>query len=300
MPSSSSDDLVHDPDGGMPRLSRSCAACATPRPAAPGTSSRTSPPSPPTRSRKPTRWPTPSSARPGTSLKGELGDLLLQTVYHAQMAAERAFDFDDVVRGIADKMVARHPHVFGDESRDKTAEQQTRDWEAQKAREASGAGRRARRRGAGAAGADAGGEAAEARGAGGVRLASTDEVIDKIVEEAAELAEAQGRDRATRPRRWAICCSSWRTSPGIWASTPRRRCARPTPSSPAASGFIEARWRSEGRRPEESTSPRWTRSGTRPRRPSARAKDRREAVCASRRRRAKERLSAPSRSPEDI
>ena len=48
-------------------------------------------------------------------LKDELGDLLLQVVFHAQMAAEQgAFGFDDVVTAIADKMVRRHPHVFAD------------------------------------------------------------------------------------------------------------------------------------------------------------------------------------------
>ena len=69
-------------------------------------------------------------------LKGELGDLLLQTVYHTQMASEaNLFDFNDVVDAISDKMVARHPHVFGDESREKSAEQQTADWESIKAAE---------------------------------------------------------------------------------------------------------------------------------------------------------------------
>jgi MazG family protein len=49
------------------------------------------------------------------SLADELGDLLLQVVYHAQMAAElRAFAFEDVVEAICQKMVRRHPHVFGD------------------------------------------------------------------------------------------------------------------------------------------------------------------------------------------
>ena len=49
-------------------------------------------------------------------LNEELGDLLLQVVYHAQMAEEvGAFDFSDVVTGISRKMVRRHPHVFGDE-----------------------------------------------------------------------------------------------------------------------------------------------------------------------------------------
>ena len=69
-------------------------------------------------------------------LRDELGDLLLQAVFHAQIAEDRGlFDFDDIVTGIADKMVARHPHVFGEESRDKSAEQQTRDWESVKAAE---------------------------------------------------------------------------------------------------------------------------------------------------------------------
>jgi ATP diphosphatase len=69
-------------------------------------------------------------------LEGELGDLLLQVVYHAEIGAEAGhFDFDTVVRGISDKMVARHPHVFGAASRDKTPAQQTADWEAMKAAE---------------------------------------------------------------------------------------------------------------------------------------------------------------------
>jgi nucleoside triphosphate diphosphatase len=72
-------------------------------------------------------------------LRGELGDLLFQSVFHAQMAAEAGmFDFDDVANTMSDKMVARHPHVFGDESREKSAEQQTRDWETIKAAERAG------------------------------------------------------------------------------------------------------------------------------------------------------------------
>ena len=73
------------------------------------------------------------------ALKGELGDLLLQVVYHSQMAQEAGhFTLDDVTRAISDKMVARHPHVFGNESRDKTAEQQVSDWERVKAAERAG------------------------------------------------------------------------------------------------------------------------------------------------------------------
>ena len=48
-------------------------------------------------------------------LRGELGDLLLQVVFHAQMAREAGhFGFDDVARAISDKLERRHPHVFGD------------------------------------------------------------------------------------------------------------------------------------------------------------------------------------------
>jgi ATP diphosphatase len=68
-------------------------------------------------------------------LKDELGDLLFQVVYHAQMAAERGwFNFDDVARSITGKMIRRHPHVFGDEAV-RTAAGQTAAWEAQKAEE---------------------------------------------------------------------------------------------------------------------------------------------------------------------
>lgn len=71
-------------------------------------------------------------------LKGELGDLLLQAVYHARIAEEAGlFDFGDVARGVSDKMVARHPHVFGD-GEARSAEEQTQAWEAQKARERGG------------------------------------------------------------------------------------------------------------------------------------------------------------------
>jgi ATP diphosphatase len=65
--------------------------------------------------------------------------LLLQVVFHAQMASEVGmFDFADVAGKIADKMIARHPHVFGGESRDKSPDQQTADWEKIKAQERGG------------------------------------------------------------------------------------------------------------------------------------------------------------------
>jgi ATP diphosphatase len=68
-------------------------------------------------------------------LKDELGDLLLQVVFHARMAEEAGeFAFDDVVAAICDKMVRRHPHVFAGASVD-DAEHQTKLWEETKKRE---------------------------------------------------------------------------------------------------------------------------------------------------------------------
>ena len=73
------------------------------------------------------------------NLREELGDLLLQSVFHAQIAAEEGrFDFDAVARGIAEKLVRRHPHVFGeDHCADSTAV--LRRWEEIKRAEKGGA-----------------------------------------------------------------------------------------------------------------------------------------------------------------
>ncbi|MXU66157.1 nucleoside triphosphate pyrophosphohydrolase [Oceanomicrobium pacificus] len=138
-------------------------------------------------------------------LRDELGDLLLQVVYHTQMSAEAGlFTFDDVARGIGAKMVRRHPHVFGDESRDKTADDQTRDWERIKAAERAA-------RGPSDAPTRVLGDVAvtlpaltravklQKRAARvGFDWPDIGQVVDKIAEEAAELADEQGsgdRDR---------------------------------------------------------------------------------------------------------
>ena len=65
-------------------------------------------------------------------LPDELGDLLFQVVFYAQIAQEEGrFDFEDVARGICDKLVRRHPHVFADATID-SAEEQTQAWEEHK------------------------------------------------------------------------------------------------------------------------------------------------------------------------
>ncbi|TVP73329.1 MAG: nucleoside triphosphate pyrophosphohydrolase [Rhodobacteraceae bacterium] len=128
------------------------------------------------------------------ALEGELGDLLLQVVYHAQMAEEAGhFSFESLTRAISDKMLARHPHVFGNESRDKSAEDQTVDWERMKAQE-----RAARDRGGVlddvALGLPALMRAVKLQKRAarvGFDWPDTDQVLDKIVEEASELIEAR-------------------------------------------------------------------------------------------------------------
>ena len=70
-----------------------------------------------------------------SDLKDELGDLLLQVVFHSQIASEaKEFSFDDVVQAICDKMTRRHPHVFAGASIN-DAEAQTKNWEALKSQE---------------------------------------------------------------------------------------------------------------------------------------------------------------------
>lgn len=129
-------------------------------------------------------------------LRGELGDLLFQVVFHAQMAEDDGhFSFPDVAHEVAQKMIDRHPHIFGDESRDKSAEQQTKDWEAVKAAE------RAARGATGVLDDVAVGLPALLRATKlqkraarvGFDWPSTDQVLAKLQEEAAELTEARER-----------------------------------------------------------------------------------------------------------
>jgi nucleoside triphosphate diphosphatase len=139
------------------------------------------------------------------ALKEELGDLLLQVVYHAQMAAEaNAFGFADVAATIADKMVDRHPHVFGD-LKIADADAQTVSWEARKAAE------RARKNGAEVAGALDGvaralpallrAEKIQKRAARvGFDWKTISPVIDKIEEELAELRSELSADKIDQSR----------------------------------------------------------------------------------------------------
>ena len=124
-------------------------------------------------------------------LPGELGDLLFQAVYHAQMADEAGlFDFDTVVAAISDKMILRHPHVFGDQSRDKTAQQQTADWERAKASE-RGSARVLDGVALGLPGLTRAVKLQKRAARVGFDWPSTDQVLDKLIEETHELTEAR-------------------------------------------------------------------------------------------------------------
>jgi XTP/dITP diphosphohydrolase len=82
-------------------------------------------------------------SRDAAALRDELGDVLLQVVFHARIAAERTdgtgFTIDDVARGIVSKLIRRHPHVFGD-VRVSGPEEVKRNWDAIKAQERAEAG----------------------------------------------------------------------------------------------------------------------------------------------------------------
>jgi NTP pyrophosphatase (non-canonical NTP hydrolase) len=178
-------------------------------------------------------------------LKEELGDLLLQVVFHSRMAQEQgAFDFAGVAAAINDKMIRRHPHVFGDHAYDDQAAQ-VAGWEALKAQE-----RKAKAKTgvlddvpAGPPGPDPRREADQARRPRRLRLA-----LDRRCWTSCARRSPSSRSRsrpATRPRpakSWATCCSSAPTWPASWTSSPRTPCAPPTPSSAAASPSSRPLW----------------------------------------------------------
>ena len=132
-------------------------------------------------------------------LRDELGDLLLQVVYHAQMAQEAGdFGFEDVARGVADKMLRRHPHVFGHGPDGRSADDQVVKWEEIKAQERAEKGLAARDSALDgvALGLPALLRALKLQNRAarvGFDWPVTAEVIAKIREEAAELEEARER-----------------------------------------------------------------------------------------------------------
>ncbi len=188
------DPLINDPNGGMPRLLEIMRRLRDPETGCPWDIEQDFNTIAPYTIEEAYEVADAIARRDWADLEGELGDLLLQTVYHTQIGSEAGhFDFDSVVRSISDKMVARHPHVFGDESRDKSAEQQTADWEKIKAAE-RGAKAQTRTLDGVAVGLPALTRAVKLQNRAarvGFDWPDTSHVIDKIQEEAAELIEAR-------------------------------------------------------------------------------------------------------------
>jgi ATP diphosphatase len=188
------EDLIKNPKGGMPRLVEIMRALRDPDAGCPWDIEQTFETIAPYTIEEAYEVADAIERENWSELRGELGDLLLQSVYHTQMASEAGlFDFDDVANDISDKMVARHPHVFGDESRNKSADQQTQDWEKIKAAE-----RAAKKRGGilddVALGLPALMRAVKLQKRAarvGFDWPDISMVVDKIVEEARELSEAQ-------------------------------------------------------------------------------------------------------------
>lgn len=133
-------------------------------------------------------------------LRAELGDLLLQVVYHARIAEEQGlFDFNDVAQSIADKMVRRHPHVFGSGA---PAERFTEvDWDRQKQRERAGSPGPRRSALDGAADASAPVHRAVTLGQRAARVGfdwpNREGVYEKIEEELTELRDADDSAKRT-------------------------------------------------------------------------------------------------------
>lgn len=195
MPATDSDALVNDPQGGMPRLLEIMRRLRDPEGGCPWDIAQSFATIAPYTIEEAHEVADVIAREAWEELPGELGDLLFQAVFHAQMAADQGmFAFDDVVRAIADKMVARHPHVFGDESRDKSADQQTADWEKIKAAERGAAGSGARVLDGVALGLPALTRAVKLQKRAarvGFDWPSTDEVLAKLREETEELVEAR-------------------------------------------------------------------------------------------------------------
>lgn len=187
------DPLIHDTNGGLPRLLAIMAALRDPDRGCPWDIEQDFASIAPYTIEEAYEVADAIERQDWPELEGELGDLLLQTVYHTQMGAEAGyFTFDSVVQKISDKMVARHPHVFGQENRDKSAEQQTADWEKIKAQE------RASKSETGVLDGVAAGLPALLRAVKlqkraarvGFDWPDIGDVLDKVVEESQELAEA--------------------------------------------------------------------------------------------------------------
>jgi ATP diphosphatase len=189
-----SDDLIHNPKGGMPRLIEIMRRLRDPDTGCPWDLEQDFASIAPYTIEEAYEVADAIERQDWQELKGELGDLLFQSVFHAQMASEKGlFGFDEVADTMSDKMVARHPHVFGSESNAKSADQQTQDWEKIKAAERAAKAQQGVLDGV-ALGLPALLRAVKLQKRAarvGFDWPETDQVLEKVAEETQELREAE-------------------------------------------------------------------------------------------------------------
>jgi ATP diphosphatase len=192
-------------------------------------------------------------------LAGELGDLLLQVVYHAQIAEEEGkFDFFDVIRAISDKMVRRHPHVFGTEPGSPLTDAADVDWEGIKAAERAERGetREGVLDGVPATLSGLTRAVALTRRAARVGFDWTDpaDVLAKLTEEAAELtAEIEGADRDRIEEEYGDLLFVLANLARHLKVDPEAALRRANAKFDRRFRTIEAALAAEGRRPEQAT-----------------------------------------------
>lgn len=251
------DALVHDPKGGLPRLVEIMRRLRDPERGCPWDLEQTFASIAPYTIEEAYEVADAIEREAWDELRGELGDLLFQSVFHARMAEEAGlFDLDDVANTMADKMIARHPHVFGDEHRAKTAEEQTRDWEAIKAAERAGR-------------AEHGALAGVARGLPALTRAQKlqnraarvgfdwpeiEPVLGKVHEELAELAEARAAgDQAHAEEEFGDLLFALTNAARHMGIDPEAALRRANAKFERRFGGIEARLAAQGRGPEEAS-----------------------------------------------
>lgn len=245
------DPLIHDPEGGLPRLAAIMARLRAPDGGCPWDLEQDFDSIAPYTIEEAYEVADAIARKDWQGLKGELGDLMFQSVYHARMAEEAGhFTLADVVRAISDKMIARHPHVFG-EAVVKDAEAQTHAWEAVKAAERAGRSQT----GAlddvplGHAGLTRAVKLQKRAARVGFDWPDVAQVVDKIAEEARELVEAPPEARFEEYGDLLF----------VMANLARHLDIDPEAALRAANDkfvrrfrFIEAALAVEGRRPEDS------------------------------------------------
>lgn len=245
------DPLIHDPEGGLPRLAAIMARLRTPDGGCPWDLEQDFDSIAPYTIEEAYEVADAIARKDWEGLKGELGDLMFQSVYHARMAEEAGhFTLADVVRAISDKMIARHPHVFG-EAVVKDAEAQTHAWEAVKAAERAGRSQTGVLDDVpiGHAGLTRAVKLQKRAARVGFDWPDVAQVVDKIAEEARELVEAPPEARFEEYGDLLF----------VMANLARHLDIDPEAALRAANDkfvrrfrFIEAALAVEGRRPEDS------------------------------------------------